>query len=76
VLDVAGDRLFAVSSRKAEVFVYDIITGNYLTKITPLESGWVDFPQAIRAYKRNNGEYLVFVEENAKAKIRFYRGNL
>lgn len=75
-MDIAGDRLFAVSSRKAEVFVYDIITGNYLTKITPLESGWVDFPQAIRAYKRNNGEYLVFVEENAKAKIRFYRGNL
>jgi hypothetical protein len=37
------------------------------------ESGWVDFPDAIRAFQRKNGEYLVFVEEDAKAKIIVYR---
>jgi hypothetical protein len=37
------------------------------------ESGWVDIPDGIRAYKRTNGEYLVFVEEDAKGKIIVYR---
>jgi hypothetical protein len=37
------------------------------------ESGWVDFPDAIRAYRRKDGEYLVFVEEDWKGKIMVYR---
>ena len=36
-------------------------------------SGWVDIPYAVRAHKRADGEYLVFVEEDAKAKIMMYR---
>jgi hypothetical protein len=37
------------------------------------ESGWVDFPDALRASVVRNGEYIVFVEEDAKAKVIIYR---
>ncbi len=75
---VAGDAAFAVESRTAKVHVYDTRTGVKLGEMTPgaevsRESGWVDFPDAIRAFRRKNGEYLVFVEEDAKAKIIVYR---
>jgi hypothetical protein len=33
------------------------------------ESGWVDIPYGLRAFQRTKGEYLVFVEEDAKAKV-------
>ncbi|MEG4352952.1 hypothetical protein QUA74_24840 [Microcoleus sp. LAD1_D3] len=77
-MDVAGDRVFAVDSRKAEVYVYDTGTGAFVTKLTPGtevagETGWVDIPYALRAYRRANGEYVVFVEEDAKAKVIVYR---
>jgi hypothetical protein len=77
-MDVAGDRVFAVDSRKAEVYVYDTETGAFVTKLTPGtevagETGWVDIPYALRAYRRANGEYVVFVEEDAKAKVIMYR---
>jgi hypothetical protein len=77
-MDVAGDRVFAVDSRKADVYVYDTETGDFVTKLTPGtevagETGWVDIPYALRAYRRPNGEYLVFVEEDAKAKVIVYR---
>lgn len=77
-MDVAGDRVFAVDSRKAEVYVYDARTGAFLIKLSPGaevagETGWVDIPYALRAYRRGNGEYVVFVEEDAKAKVIMYR---
>ena len=77
-MDVAGERVFAVDSRKAEVYVYDATTGAELTKLKPgsevaNESGWIDIPYALRAFKRANGEYVVFVEEDAKAKVIVYR---
>jgi hypothetical protein len=37
------------------------------------ESGWIDIPYALRAYGRSNSEYVVFVEEDAKAKVIMYR---
>jgi hypothetical protein len=37
------------------------------------ESGWVDFRDAIRAIRRKNGSYLVFVEEDYKGKSLAYR---
>ncbi|WP_016879659.1 hypothetical protein [Chlorogloeopsis fritschii] len=77
-IDVAGDRVFAVSSKTAEVFVYDAKTGAPVIQLKPGpevfgESGWIDIPYGIRAFRRSNGEYLVFVEENSKAKILMYR---
>ncbi len=75
---VAGDYAFAVESRTAKVHVYNANSGEKVGEMTPgpevgKESGWVDYPDAMRAFKRRNGEYLVFVEEDAKAKIIVYR---
>ena len=36
-------------------------------------TGWVDILTGISAFRRSNGEYLVFVEEDYKAKILLYR---
>ena len=36
-------------------------------------TGWVDMPYAISAFKRSNGEYMVFLEENHKDKVLLYR---
>ncbi|UKO96566.1 hypothetical protein [Nostoc sp. UHCC 0870] len=77
-MDVAGDRVFAVASKMAEVYAYNATTGKQLQILKPGpevngESGWVDIPYGIRAFQRSNGEYLVFVEENAKGKVMMYR---
>ncbi|MEG4321331.1 MULTISPECIES: hypothetical protein [unclassified Microcoleus] len=77
-MDIAGDRIFATSVLQAEVYVYDTATGAAIAKLKPGievagESGWVDIPYGLRAYQRTNGEYLVFVEEDAKAKVIMYR---
>ena len=75
---VAGDLFFAVTSRQAEVFVYDNRTGQLLGTMKPgpevgSESGWVDFRDAIRAIRRQDGNYVIFVEEDWKAKTIVYR---
>ena len=36
-------------------------------------TGWIDILTGITAFKRGNGEYLVFVEEDYKAKSILYR---
>jgi len=36
-------------------------------------TGWIDLLTGITAFQRSNGEYLVFVEENYKAKSLIYR---
>ena len=77
-IDIAGDRIFAVSLLQADVYVYDTATGALITQLKPGievagESGWVDIPYGLRAFQRTNGEYLVFVEEDAKAKVIMYR---
>jgi len=35
--------------------------------------GCVDMPASISAYKRSNGEYLIFVEEDGFIKVVMYR---
>ena len=35
--------------------------------------GWLDMPYAVQAIKRRNGEYLILVEEDARAKNLLYR---
>ena len=77
-ISVAGDRIFVVTVKKAQVYVYNSNTGQQVKMLKPGpevagESGWVDIPYGIRAFKRSNGEYLVFVEEDAKAKVIMYR---
>ena len=37
------------------------------------KTGWIDLLTGINAFKRSTGEYLVFVEENHKAKSVVYR---
>ncbi len=36
-------------------------------------TGWIDILTGISAHKRKDGEYLVFVEEDYKAKVILYR---
>ncbi len=53
----------------AEVGVLDpgeIVGGNHNT-------GWMDILTGITAHRRKDGEYLVFVEEDYKAKVLMYR---
>lgn len=77
-MSVAGDYVFAVTFKTAEVYVYKAATGTFVQKLKPGpevsgESGWIDIPYGIRAMRRSNGEYLVFVEEDWKAKIIMYQ---
>jgi hypothetical protein len=71
----AGDYLFITYLKTADVRVYEAATARYCGTLRPGRdrSGWVHNPYAVRAHKRADGEYLVFVEEDAKAKIMMYR---
>jgi hypothetical protein len=77
-MSVAGSKLFVAYLSTAKVHVYDTETGTQEAELSPgsevgSESGWVDIPYGIRAYQRNSGEYLIFVEEDAFAKVMMYR---
>jgi hypothetical protein len=76
-LTVEGQYVFAVEPTGA-VHVYDKERGTEVGVIRPgpevgHASGWVDVPNGISAAKRANGEYLVFVEEDARGKVMMYR---
>jgi hypothetical protein len=77
-ISVAGEYVFAVTVKTAEVYVYNATTGVQVQQLKPgpevgSESGWIDIPYGIRAFRRSNGEHLVFVEENWKGKVIMYR---
>jgi hypothetical protein len=77
-MSVAGDYVFSVVVKNAEVSVYDAATGKQVQKLKPgpevaNESGWIDIPYGIRAFRRSNKESLVFVEEDWKGKVILYR---
>lgn len=77
-MSVAGDYLFVVNGTSAQVRVYRTDTGALVGTMSPgpevgHRSGWVDIPQGIRAAKRASGQYLVFVEEDERAKIIQYQ---
>ncbi|MBE9033657.1 hypothetical protein [aff. Roholtiella sp. LEGE 12411] len=77
-MSVAGEYVFAVTMKTAEVYVYNIATGTQVQKLKPGpevggESGWIDIPYGIRAFRRSKGEHLVFVEEDWKGKVIMYR---
>lgn len=65
-------------SERGEIRVYDSNSGAYLGTMIPGAEvgnfvGWVDFPDAINATQRSNGEYEVFVEEDGRGKVLLYR---
>lgn len=77
-MSVAGNYVFLVTFKKAKVYIYQASTGKLVTTLKPgkelaSESGWIDIPYGIRAVCRSNGEYLVFVEEDWKGKVVFYK---
>ncbi|GAB6849722.1 hypothetical protein JCM10599A_35260 [Paraburkholderia kururiensis] len=74
---VEGQYLFVVEP-VGVVHVYDKASGKEVGMIRPgpevgHASGWVDVPFGVSAYRRSNGEYLVFVEEDARGKVMMYR---
>jgi hypothetical protein len=76
-LTVEGQYVFAVEPVGA-VHVFDKDNGKEIGVIRPgpevgKASGWVDVPNGVSAYRRSNGEYLVFVEEDARGKVMMYR---
>jgi hypothetical protein len=77
-ISVAGNHVFVTTTKTAEVFVYNTTTGAQVYKIKPDTKvadlgGWVDIAYGVRAFKRTNGEYLVFVEDDFKGKVLVYR---
>jgi hypothetical protein len=74
---VEGKYLFTVEP-VGMVHVYEKDTGREVGVIKPGAevggaSGWVDVPNGISASRQANGEYLVFVEEDARGKVMMYR---
>lgn len=76
---IAGDYLFICYVKEERVMVYECENGTLIGEMNPItalgDCGWVDIPEGISATKRANGEYLVFVEEDAKAKVIMYQWN-
>ena len=65
---------------RAEVFVTDITTGKRLGSMLPSDelggvkwTGWVDIGWGVNAYKRKNGEFLVFVEDDFLSRVILYK---
>jgi hypothetical protein len=75
---VAGDYVFVAELYTAKIDIFDNRTGVYVGALTPgatvgNTSGWVDVYMGISAVKRGNGEYVVLVEDDARAKFLMYR---
>jgi hypothetical protein len=77
----AGDYVFTGGwKNRGRIHVNRLSDGTELGSFEPgptvggLENtGWIDLLTGISAFKRSTGEYLVFVEENYKAKSLIYR---
>lgn len=85
-MSIAGDYLFlgysyfGTNSREGTIRVYKVADASYAGEIVPTPavgsiSGTFDIPYAIRAFKRQNGEYLIFAEDDHYAKIIVHRWN-
>jgi hypothetical protein len=84
--DVAGDFLFLPYTGRAKtakvrcghVEVIKAETGQAVGHFEPSaevgdDVGLQDIVESLRAWKRRDGEYIVFIEDDAKAKIVMYR---
>lgn len=77
----AGDYVFTGGwQKRGQIWVNRLSDGKELGTFDPgptvggvENTGWIDLLTGINAYKRHDGEYLVFVEENYKAKCLIYR---
>jgi hypothetical protein len=75
---VAGNYIFVAELFTQKIDVYDARSGQAVGYMTPgasvgNTSGWVDVYLGISAVERDNGEYDVLVEDDARAKILMYR---
>jgi len=83
--DVAGDYLFVAYTRglaaekltEAFVKVYRTSDGAFVGNLTAEkdlgETGLLDLIESVRAFRRANGEYVILLEEDAKAKMILFR---
>ena len=74
----AGNYVFVAELYTAKIDIYDNRTGTYVGALTPgatvgNSGGWVDVYMGISATRRSNGEYVVLVEDDARAKFLMYR---
>jgi len=77
----AGDYVFTGGwKQRGRIWINRMSDGEELGVFDPGPSlggventGWIDILTGITAHKRKNGEYLVFVEEDYKAKAILYR---
>ena len=77
----AGDYVFSGGwKERGRVFVNRMTDGAPVGVFDPGETvggnkntGWIDILTGITANKRKDGEYLVFVEEDYRAKVLMYR---
>ena len=77
----AGDYVFTGGwKERGRIFVNRMSDGAALGVFDPgptvggvENTGWIDILTGISAHKRADGEYLVFVEEDYKAKVLLYR---
>lgn len=78
---VAGDYAFTGGwKERGRVWVNRLVDGAEVGVLEPgpnvggvENTGWIDLLTGINAFRRKSGEYLVFVEENYKAKCLIYR---
>ncbi|MFQ3670649.1 MAG: hypothetical protein SNJ84_04245 [Verrucomicrobiia bacterium] len=73
-----GRYLFAAEFRgRGRVRVYDTEQGRELGSLVPTapahHEAWIDVPMGVRASRRSNGEMLIFLEDDAQAKVLLYR---
>jgi len=79
-LSIAGSYVFVAYGIQNIVQVFNKDTGVQVGTLTPGDSvggkgslGWVDFPDALQAWQRKDGEYLIFDEDDWLGKIVLYR---
>jgi hypothetical protein len=75
---VAGNYIFVAELYTNKVDVYDARSGQPVGYMTPgasvgNTSGWVDVYLGISAVQRDTGEYVILLEDDARAKILMYR---
>lgn len=76
-----GDYIFSGGwKERGRIFVNRIHDGSAVGILEPSETvggakntGWIDLLTGITAHRRNDGEYLVFVEEDYRGKVLMYR---